>query len=249
MSEITVILNCYRRPEYLLEQIQAVENQTIKPKEIWIWYNSPEDREPIDLNIEFGKYKIVQSNFNFKFHARFALGLLSQTEYVAFFDDDTIPGKDWFLNCLNTLERVGDCILGTTGVILSGATYENNIKVGWNGINNEVEKKVDLVGHAWFMRQRNLKYLWYEEPESLENGEDMQLSYLCQKYGNLKTIVPPHGKNLNFWGSIPSKGKDYGCDSNATWLHRPNHKSLRNQIVSNLVKRGWKLVKDENPND
>ena len=75
MNNITVILNCYKRPEYLKEQIEAIENQTIKPKEIWIWYNAPENSKQIDLNENFGKYKIIQSNHNFKFHARFAMGL------------------------------------------------------------------------------------------------------------------------------------------------------------------------------
>ena len=71
---ITVILNCYKRPEYLKEQIESIENQTIKPKEIWIWYNNPEDSEQIDLSKEFGEYKIITSNHNFKFHGKICLG-------------------------------------------------------------------------------------------------------------------------------------------------------------------------------
>lgn len=243
MNEITVILNCYKRPEYLKEQIEAIENQTIKPKEIWIWYNNPEDREQLNLNKEFGEYKIIHSNHNFKFHARFALGLLSETDYVAYFDDDTIPGKKWFENCLNTINSVGDSILGTTGVILNSGIYDNNTKVGWNGLKNKSPIEVDLVGHAWFLKQKNLKYLWYEKPESLENGEDIQLSYLCQKYGNLKTFVPPHDKDLDMWGSLPEKGNSYGNDKNANWLHKTNHKPIRNKIVENLIKKGWKRVK------
>lgn len=243
MNNITVILNCYKRPEYLKEQIQAIENQTIKPKEIWIWYNAPEDRPQIDLTKEFGKYRVITSNHNFKFHARFALGLLSESKYVAYFDDDTIPGERWFENCLSTMDEVGDCILGTTGVILNLDTYDGNSKVGWNGTNSSKPIEVDLVGHAWFLRQENLKYLWYENPESLENGEDIQLSYLCQKYGNIKTFVPPHDEDLNLWGSLPKKGNQYGNDKNANWLHKSNHKPIRNQIVKNLIKKGWKRVK------
>ena len=244
MNEITVILNCYKRPEYLKEQIEAIENQTIKPKEIWIWYNSPEDREQINLNEKYGKYKIIQSNHNFKFHARFALGLLAQTEYVCFFDDDTIPGRLWFENCLKTMDVVGDSILGTTGVILNEFKYDNNIKVGWNGNTSEEPVEVDLVGHSWFLKQENLKYLWYEKPESLENGEDIQLSYLCQKYGNIPTFVPPHGKNLETWGSLPQKGSLYGNDKNANWLHKTNHKPIRNQLVKTFISNGWNTVKN-----
>lgn len=242
MNEITVILNCYKRPEYLKEQILAIENQTVKPKEIWIWYNTPEDRVQVDLNENFSNYRIVTSSHNFKFHARFALGLMVETEYVAFFDDDTIPGNKWFESCIETMNVIGDGILGTTGVVLNEDLYDNNYKVGWNGIKNSKITEVDLVGHAWFLKQKNLKYLWYEKPESLENGEDIQLSYLCQKYGNISTFVPPHGKDLQTWGSLPEKGNLYGNDKNANWIHKSNHKSLRNKIVKNLIRKGWKRV-------
>ena len=202
---ITVILNCYKRPEYLKEQIESIENQTIKPKEIWIWYNNPEDSEQIDLSKEFGEYKIITSNHNFKFHGRFALGLLAQTEYVVFFDDDTIPGERWFENCLNTLEQTGDALIGTAGVLFTGEmdtyNYSRNVKIGWNGGNYNHITKVDLVGHSWFLRKENLKYLFYEEPMTWDNGEDIQLSYLALKYGNIETYVPPHPQeDETLWG-------------------------------------------------
>lgn len=244
MNEITVILNCYKRVEYLREQIIAIENQSIKPKDIWIWYNAPEGETQTDLTEDFADYKIVTANYNFKFHARFALGLLAQTEYVAFFDDDTIPGAQWFENCVKTMNSMGDCVLGTSGVLLMANDYKKRKKVGWNGKHSFEPIEVDLVGHAWFLRQKNLKYLWYEKPASLANGEDMQLSYLCQKYGKIKTIVPPHSnENLDLWGSQPKKGAEYGSDQNASHLHLTNHKSIRDEIVIDLIGRGWKTVR------
>ena len=243
MNDITIILNCYKRPEYLKEQIEAIENQTIKPKEIWIWYNNPEDREQIDLSEEFGDYKIINSNHNFKFHGRFALGLLAQTEYVVFFDDDTIPGPRWFENCFNTLEKTGDAILGTAGVLFTGEldtyNYGRHAKIGWIGGNHNEITKVDLVGHSWFLRKQNLKYLFYEEPMTWDNGEDIQLSYLALKYGNIETYVPPHPpENQDLWGSMKKTGWDYGTDSSASWK-KGSHMDLRNQIVINYRDHGW----------
>jgi glycosyltransferase involved in cell wall biosynthesis len=247
MSDITVILNCYKRPEYLKEQIHAIENQTVKPKEIWIWYNAPEDREQIDLKKEFSDYKLIQSNHNFKFHARFSLGLNVKTEYVAFFDDDTIPEKKWFDNCLNTMREVGDGILGSSGIYLNGDkknfNYSNHTKIGWNGVNHEETKKVDLVGHSWFLRKKNLKYLFYEEPVSWDNGEDIQLSYLSLKYGNIQTYVPPHPSyNTEMWGSNKKLGNLYGTDSNSSWK-KSNHFKLRDEVVLFYKNDGWLPVK------
>jgi hypothetical protein len=241
---ITVILNCYKRPQYLHQQIEAIRNQTISPADIWIWYNKPEDGNQYDLT-DTG-CKVVTSNHNFKFHGRFAFGLLAQTEYVAFFDDDTIPGKRWFENCINTINSGYDGILGSVGVILKGNNYSNNRKTGWSGTNNVIPVEVDLVGHSWFMKKEYLRYMWYEEPISWDNGEDIQLSYLTQKYGGINTYVPPHPQNnMEIWGSLPNIGISYGNDANASW-RTSDHSDIRNRIVSEQIKRGWKLVKDKN---
>jgi GT2 family glycosyltransferase len=241
---ITVILNCYKRPQYLKQQIEAIRSQTVIPTDIWIWYNKPEDGNQYDLT-ETG-CKVVTANHNFKFHGRFAFGLLAQTEYVAFFDDDTIPGKRWFENCINTINSGYDGILGSVGVILKGNNYSNNRKTGWSGTNNDTAVEVDLVGHSWFMKKDYLRYMWYENPISWDNGEDMQLSYLAQKYGGINTYVPPHPQsNMEIWGSLPNIGISYGNDVNASWRNA-NHSDLRNQIVTEQIKRGWKLVKNKN---
>ena len=240
---ITVILNCYKRPQYLQEQIEAIKNQTIPPEDIWIWYNKPEDQEQFDLS-GLG-CKVVTCNHNYKFHGRFAYGLLAQTEYVAFFDDDTIPGNKWFENCLNTIEQGYNGILGSTGVILEGEGYTPNKKVGWNGGGNDATIEVDLVGHAWFMKKDHLRYIWYEDPVSWDNGEDMQLSYQSQKYGNIPTYVPPHPNNdFSMWGSLPDKGNILGNDQNASW-RKSSHSKLRDNIVKQQIEQGWKLVKDK----
>lgn len=241
---ITVILNCYKRPQYLQEQIKSILNQSTPPEDIWIWYNKPEDQEQYDLS-NLG-CKVVTCNHNYKFHGRFAYGLLAQTEYVAFFDDDTIPGNKWFENCINTIEQGQDGILGTTGVYLLGDNYSNNTKFGWNGEQNPSTVEVDLVGHAWFMKKNYLRYLWYEDPISWDNGEDMQLSYQAQKYGGIKTYVPPHPPtDHSLWGSLPEKGLKYGSDENANWIKKSNHTPLRNQIVKEQINKGWKTVKSE----
>ena len=108
---------------------------------------------------------------------------------MAFFDDDTIPSPKWFENCMTTIDQGHDGILGAIGVVLEGNAYAPNYKVGWDFPNEKVEE-VDLVGHAWFMNKDYLRYLWYEEPLSWDNGEDMQLSYLALKHGWRKDLRP-----------------------------------------------------------
>lgn len=237
MNDITAILNCYKRPEYLKEQIEAIKTQTIPPDDILIWYNKPEDGIQYDIT-DLG-CKVATCNHNFKFHGRFAFGLLAKTKYVAFFDDDTIPGNRWFENCLNSMKD-DDYILGTTGVLLGSENYDPHSKIGWNGKKSNKTELVDLVGHAWFMNRNSLKYLWQEYPVSWENGEDIQLSALAYMYGNILTAVPPHPESdTSLWGSI--SGIKYGDDRKAS--HRKsNHAPLRNKICNELSKIGYKRV-------
>lgn len=236
---ITVILNCYKRPEYLQEQIDAIKNQTVPVDDIWIWYNKPEDQEQYDLS-QLG-CKVATCNHNFKFHGRFAFGLLAQTKYVAYFDDDTIPGPKWFESCLSQMEKE-NLILGTAGIRLQGSAYNPHSKVGWNGVKSSTLEYVDLVGHAWFMERSTLKYLWQEEQVSWENGEDIQLSAFAYKHGGIKTAVPPHPTNdISVWGSL--KGMDYGND-NAASHKKSNHSPLRDQICITLSKSGYIKVID-----
>ena len=239
---ITVILNCYKRPEYLQEQIQAIKSQTIDVDDIWIWYNKPESGDQYDLS-SLG-CKVITCNHNFKFHGRFALGLLAKTKYVAFFDDDTIPGERWFENCLNTIEDGYNGILGTTGIYLHSDMYNPHQKYGWNSNlgGNAETVEVDLVGHAWFLERNWLQYMWKEYPISWENGEDIQLSAFSKIYGNIHTYVPPHPPNdQSLWGS--TKG-NYGNDTNASHI-KSNHTPLRNSIVNELItKNQWQTVKN-----
>lgn len=243
---ITAVLNCYKRPEYLQEQIEAIKNQTVPVDDILIWSNRPEEGQ--QYNLDSLGVKVAYANTNFKFHARFAYGLLARTKYLAYFDDDTIPGPKWFESCLNTIEQGYNGILGTTGVVLTGDNYDTHYKVGWNGRKSDQVTEVDLVGHAWFFEKKFLHYLWIEEPISWDNGEDMQLSYFAQKHGGIKTYVPPHPPNqLDVYGSIPEKGMKYGLDSKGNSVAKfDNHKNLRNEIASTLMSKGWKLADNDN---
>lgn len=240
---ITVILNCYKRINYLKTQISAIEGQTVKPDDIWIWYNNPEDREQINLNEYLnGEYNVIQSSKNFKFHARFAMALLAPTEYVAIFDDDTIPGNRWFENCLNVMKEKGEAILGTSGIFLrTNENYRTYRKIGWNGQKANVALPVDLVGHAWFFKKETLRGMFSEEPYSWENGEDIQLSFLSYLIAGTETFVPPHPKNdKSPWGSI--KGQEYGGDENAS-CKKGGHYSMRDMIVKKYIERGYIPVK------
>ncbi len=227
----------FERPQYLEEQLRAIQAQTVKSHEIMLWYN----KGCVPQRAPLAGVRTVSCDTNFKFHGRFALALLAQTEYVAIFDDDTIPGPDWYASCLETM-KTHEGILGTAGIRLTQACYDGYERVGWNGLQSNTPQEVDLVGHAWFFKREHLQHLWREHPISWENGEDIMFSALAQKYGGIKTFVPPHTeRNKSAWGS--TKGAQYGNDAAASYLKPDtNFFGVRNMVVGRAVKEGWEPI-------
>lgn len=243
---ITAILTLYRRPQNLAKQVEALRHQTIPPKEIWVWVNYHDTNA--DLMLDFIQVdRVFDCNHNWTFFGRFAAGLLASTKFIAIFDDDTIPGKKWFENCLATydsLQQEGHVtpILGSAGVLLNSATYNDHSRHGWPSQNTMIER-VDLVGHAWFFAYETLNLFWREKPFTWANGEDIHFSYCAQKYGGVQTFCPPHPpEDRDLWGSLYAI--ELGDDKVATsWLSRFNFFSQRDQIVNEALKGGWDTCK------
>ena len=231
---ITVILNGYKRPDYLKIQLDAINNQTIKPESIMLWQNLGADFNP-DLmkNIIH-----TNSNTNFGVWARFAYALNARTEYICIFDDDTIPSPKWLENCLNTI-KTHNGLLGTIGVqFLSKTGYQPIKRFGWADNNNDEVVEVDIVGHAWFFRREWLKYFWMEMPEKDDSelvGEDMHFSFMLQKYANIKTFVPPHPKSqTELWGSNAVLGWKMGQDGAAISMNSNNLNKMNIMYRKNI---------------
>jgi GT2 family glycosyltransferase len=238
MGEITVILNGYKRPQFLKEQIHAIKNQTVPVKEIMVWLNNTEGFD-VDL---LNSVTTVSSNKNFGVWARFAFALNAKTEYICIFDDDTIPGNMWFENCLNTI-KTHEGLLGTIGLIYETPnSYMPYTRYGWDNPNNTTQK-VDIVGHCWFFKREWLSTFWRELPPSdlTMVGEDMHFSYMIQKYLQLGTYVPPHPMdNREMWGSL--KGWEMGTEPNALSFISTNI-NLMNHYHNELLTKGFNLIK------
>jgi hypothetical protein len=225
-------------------QIESLRNQTIKPKQIWLWINDHEDNrdfDPTTLDVD----RVFKNDFNWKFYGRFAAALLADTEYIAIYDDDTIPGDKWHENCLNTMET-HEGILGSAGIILKSDQYINHDRCGWPTQNVQVTE-VDLVGHAWFFKREWLRYLWQEKPVTWDNGEDIQFGFMAKVYGGIPTYCPPHPPNdRSLHGSV--LGNELGIDNKATSTNSAvSHQqffSERDRCVQEGLKRGWKTVRN-----
>ena len=237
---VTAIVNVYKRPEMLKVQIEAIMAQSIPPKAIFVWNNGNKD-------VDFSEFKtnplirIFDNTHNYGVWSRFLIGLLAPTEYICIFDDDTIPGSNWFMNCIESMQR-REALYGTIGVVFdSTERYKMAVRYGWDNP-MDVEKPVDIVGHSWFFKRDWLSHFVREPPKvykQISNGEDVHFSHMLQKYANIPTYVPPHpAGDKSRWGSMPKIAWTVGCDGNSeTAMHYNIHK-----MFSENVKDGFRII-------
>lgn len=245
MSDITVILNGYKRPHVLEEQYQAIQNQTFNDIDVMLWSNYDEKAFNLYPKNIVDKCASSFANVNFGVWARFAYALNANSHFVCVIDDDTIPGKRWIENCINTMQKQKG-LLGCRGVRFTDDDYKNYPGCKYDSIcgNNEEIERVDIMGHSWFFEKNWLRAYWAEMPETIlqYGGEDMHFSYVLQKHFGLFTYVPAQPKDdKELWGSInPSK---YGEDINAT--SRTSHGYVQANAYWNFIlSQGYKLTKD-----
>ncbi len=244
---ITVILTMYNRPMTIMKQLECLSKQTIVPQEIWVWKNhsdtnKEQHRHLMQVSRKYPDVKIVDAHFNLKYHGRFALAQLARTEFVAVMDDDMFPDRKWFENCIASI-KTHPGIMGGMGVRLLQNAYSPNKKFGWQNHQLPSVEKVDVCCQSWFFRKEWLKYLWYEEPITWENGEDIHFSYCAKKYGQIQSYVPPHPiSDTGLWACDNTIGDEYASDRNATW-RTDTHQNLRDSICRTYIEKGWGLVR------
>jgi FkbM family methyltransferase len=241
-EDITVVLNFYRRPHTIIEQLESVKNQTRKPKQIIIWKNLSEFDIPEQVKKDTS-ITIIDCNKNLGVWPRFAAALLANTPYVCVFDDDTIPGKKWLENCVNTMKKVNG-LLGTIGLIFKkDCNYDSEYpRMGWEAKNDKIQQ-VDIVGHSWFFKKEWIHHLWSAVPDYNffhRSGEDIAFSWALQQVG-INTYVPPHPKDdEEMFGSIPSKAWKYGTENVAITASGANF----DYALRHFVNRGFKKIRD-----
>ena len=99
--KLLVVLTQYKR-NHLEKQIQAINNQTIKPDYLVVFQNE----NHVDITGLKEKYEFIhiKSDYNTKYFGRFATCFTFPVDICMVLDDDIIPG----LNCLKN--HMDQCI-------------------------------------------------------------------------------------------------------------------------------------------
>lgn len=242
--KISVILTAWQRPQHLEEQVDRILSQTVATHEIVLWYNQPpkalgifEKKQLLSFR-NAGKVKKIVCDHNFGIIPRFAMASAMEGDYVCIFDDDTMPGKRWFENCLRYVDSE-KAMCGTIGLRFLSKTEPKTQapRMGWDGCNEQIEF-VDLVGHSWFFRREWARYFWDMEPAIRSFGEDIHFCAMLQRHG-IRVACPPHPKSdKSLWGSV--KGK-LGVDRVAISSNKDRSKDYA-LVLRHEVETGFRLM-------
>ena len=229
MGDINVILTVWKR-DNLEEQLHAISSQTANVGDVYVYQNESH----VDISKLKTKYKfkhVHSEDMNFKFHGRFTLPLLFDSEYTAIFDDDTIPANNWLSHCKELCDEK-NCIVG------ANCRNHNGFGCGLcDGMFNDNPIKCDIVGHCWFFKTTWINYMWRESAPTFDNGEDIHFCASCQIHGNIETYLPTQTINEKHnWGDI---NPTLGVDQHATW-NTPTHNDIRSFLYDYWKERGWK---------
>lgn len=228
-SSIGVLLTSFMRPQNLARQLAAIRAQTVQPEDLIIWHNHGGVDPPADV---LRSTKCIAANFNSGVWPRFsACRTLFNTEFVAVYDDDTIPGKLWLEHCLASHDE-REALIGAVGVTFPEGTRNPRVFSGPHGTNG---CDVDIVGHCWFFRRSLLEH--YPDCHWLHRtaGEDYAMSLAAQRAG-IPVVVPLQPAGLeDCWGTTE---QNLGADSVALW-RTAGEEEKKHDAHNAMLAMGW----------
>jgi len=231
----SAIITLWKRSEYLEEQLEAIYNQSVRPKEIIIIQN--ENHFLIDEKI-YQKYdlKLIRSDINSLYH-RWIISYLSSGEYVCVFDDDVIPGKDWIKLCYRVSQN-HNALVGPSGRVARPTSDP-----AWESVEGHAgeDRICDWVCNSYFFKADWLRHIVaasrYDDHQM--TFDDIQLAAALKAVGGIISVVPGQPSDKSDYAGHSKR--QYGHDSHALWKRKvESHAHKRSNLIRRLDRIGFK---------
>jgi hypothetical protein len=195
---LTVVVAFHKRPGVVKRLLNALVSSSHKPAAIWLtWFASPAASEIAAKVAEFQKENAdlsiplftASGNMALGYWGRFQIGLQVRTPWVAFLDDDCIPGQHFLRNTFHI------AMLGPYTGVFGVKGHRASPMTDWDAHGpvqrTTVLKEVDVVGGMWFMRSEHVRYMFWQGPQTWNTGEDITLCYNMRVYGGMRCYAMP----------------------------------------------------------
>ena len=234
-ATVTAIISSWKRNsiEEILQRLVAQTHSGIV--EVIVWQN--ENR--VDLAELHKRYKfthIHSVNKNWKFHSRFALPLLVNTDYCIVLDDDTLPNKNYIKSCIDFSQEHQDKVIITSNGRDILDFNDPSRQQGYEASDQTVPFCVDFGGHSWFFKTEIVNHMWCNNSRLFYTGEDIEFCASAAVYGDIKTYVFGTEDKDNMsnydrhkWGVIEASSSD------------PLHGQERSKMIRHWLGKGWQI--------
>eukprot|EP00762_Andalucia_godoyi_P008440 ANDGO_04676.mRNA.1 hypothetical protein len=225
-SDVTVILNVWKRVHLLENQIKALLKQTAPPAHIWVvafgsvqYDDALEQVQSIKKLCVGASIDVFYSSENLGYYGRFEIALSAKTRYVWVVDDDVLPGTEFLQFLVHAMRTKYRGVLGSIGWLLPGARADLSVPFHfhytqggvmfpdpWTKVEATRLSPVDYLCSTWFMESAWVPLLFRDPPFTRDTGEDFMLSYAVLRHVGLQTyVLPVDAANKETWGSMEQK--------------------------------------------
>lgn len=247
----TAFITLWKRRDYLAEQLAALRGARVPPVEIIILINEGHLSEQ-DVRAVAGDCKVLTSDLN-SLYSRWALAYDAAGEYVAVFDNDTVPGAWWMDNAVRASRQYG-AVVGSAGRVHDPAGlhgfYELVVPAGRSQPHHTRDCSLSDQYCDWLCNSYVFRRDWVAhilaEPR-FENAQrtfdDIQLATSLWKAAGIPAVVPvqpAHERRLH--GSLKA---EYGNDTAALWrTNSAHHFAERRRYIESRIADGYVPVRD-----
>lgn len=246
---VTAVIMTYMRPQNLQRQIEAIRNQTHPPEEIIIGHlYGPKSGE-----FDFDGCRTVTFQHDPGPRSQMVTGLCHarESDFIALFDDDIIPGRKWFEHAIECYKKHPGIYGGSVGMYvdederrLYRPLWGDDKEWGQQDSANQEFAHVDVIGQSWFLTPEDLALLWSEPlPFPVDSGgDDIWLGYRADQNG-VKCILPPFPEDdQQKWGVIdrPEATADHAIHNRVD-----NHEEDRMELIRYGLENGWEPIGNE----
>ena len=229
-TTFSAIISLYRR-NYLKEQLESLNNQTLKPKTVLLLQNQHKIifnfKDIINCFPEMNIVYVWCYNFNTYFHGKFIFGAFLNSSYTIGLDDDRVlTDADTLKKALNVLSK-GNYILG-------------NVNAYYKPKGDMIKKHTSYADHTntpLFFQTISSKYFMRLPIPTVFGGDDISLCVSANLLCNYSAFKTPFTLKMK---SYQSDGNQQLRDQDLqTQIKLSKLPPLYNYIYSEYAKMGY----------
>ncbi len=242
--DLSVVMSYWSRPTLVEKQQRLMFAQSVRPVGSLVWVN-PSDRIRLSgpTLALIAKSPNVQPTVDMGPWMRWGVAAVCNTEFVAIFDDDCMPGPRWIEAAIARLQQSDEHTVVAAGGILYGSDAYDDVRLVGPEAPPAGEVEVDVGRGAWVMRTSTARLVVARARASDVLSTGIHVAAAVQDAGAL-TIVLPYGRDHALWGMLETPLTEHSMstriDEEARAGNAPmSAEEMREQIYGAYRESGW----------